>query len=80
MALAAKYLPLSSILTDPVFILVAFILTITPPAVQISQICQINKVFEREMAGILFWGYVVIVLPVIIGAVLLASQVILWVN
>lgn len=79
-ALAAKYLPLSSILTDPVFILVAFILTITPPAVQISQICQINKVFEREMAGILFWGYVVIVLPVIIGAVLLASQVILWVN
>ncbi|KAF5103124.1 hypothetical protein D0Z00_000102 [Geotrichum galactomycetum] len=79
-ALAAKYLPLSPILTDPVFILVAFILTITPPAVQISQICQINKVFEREMAGILFWGYVVIVLPVIIGAVLLASQVILWVN
>jgi predicted permease len=79
-ALAAKYMCFSPILTDPVFILVAFILTITPPAVQISQICQINKVFEREMAGILFWGYVVIVLPVIIGAVLLASQVIFWVN
>lgn len=79
-ALAAKYITIFPILNDPVFILVAFILTITPPAVQISQICQINKVFEREMAGILFWGYVITVLPVIIGAVLLASNVIIWVK
>ena len=79
-AVCAKYMTLFPILKDPCFLLVAFILTITPPAVQLSQICQINKVFEKEMAGILFWGYVVVILPVIIVTVVLVSQVTEWIQ
>lgn len=80
-ALASKHLAFFfPVLQDPVFLLVAFILTVTPPAVQLSQICSLNKVFEREMAQVLFWGYVVVVLPMIVGAVVLVSRVIEWVR
>lgn len=78
--LAAKYLTVFPVLKDPMFVLVACILSITPPAVQLSQICSLNKVFEKEMAGILFWGYVVVVLPVVVMTVVLASQVIEWIK
>lgn len=80
-ALAAKYMSgVFPIVQDPVFLLIAFILTVTPPAIQLSQICQINRVFELEMAGVLFWGYAVAVLPMIVLVVLLASQTIAWIK
>lgn len=80
-ALAAKYMSgMFPIVQDPVFLLIAFILTVTPPAIQLSQICQINRVFELEMAGVLFWGYAVAVLPMVVLVVLLASQTIAWIK
>jgi predicted permease len=76
-ALSVKYLKLS-ILDDPIFLLVAFILTVSPPAIQLSQICQLNEVFEKEMAGVLFWGYVVLTLPSTIAIVVASLNVLDW--
>lgn len=78
-ALCVKFIKVS-IFDDPIFLLVAFILTIAPPAIQLSQICQLNKVYEKEMAGVLFWGYVVVTLPSTIFIVVLAIKVLDWVN
>lgn len=78
-SLCVKFLKIS-IFDDPIFLLVAFVLTIAPPAIQLSQICQLNKVFEKEMAGVLFWGYVVVTLPSTIFIVVLTTKVLEWVD
>ena len=54
-ALCVKYIK-ASILDDPIFLIVAFILTVSPPAIQLSQITQLNNVYQKEMSGVLFWG------------------------
>jgi predicted permease len=76
-ACSVKYLSVS-ILDDPIFLLVAFILTVSPPAIQLSQICQLNGVFEKEMASVLFWGYVVLTLPSTIIIVVSSLEVLNW--
>lgn len=76
-AFSVKYINIS-ILDDPIFLLVAFILTVSPPAIQLSQICQLNQVFEKEMAGVLFWGYVVLILPATIAIVIVSLDVLNW--
>jgi predicted permease len=76
-ALSVKIFPVS-ILDDPIFLVVAFILTISPPAIQLSQICQLNELYEKEMAGVLFWGYAVLTLPATIGIVAAALSVLQW--
>jgi predicted permease len=58
LALTAKYLSVS-ILDDPIFIIVCFLLTGAPSALQLAQICQINMVFEKTMGRILFQSYVI---------------------
>lgn len=58
LALIAKYVPVS-ILDDPIFIIVCFLLTGAPSALQLAQICQINEVYEGVMGKILFQSYVV---------------------
>ena len=58
LALAAKYIPVS-ILDDPIFVVVCFLLTGAPSALQLAQICQINEVYETVMANLLFQSYVV---------------------
>jgi len=58
LAVFAKYVPIS-ILDDPIFIIVCFLLTGAPSALQLAQICQINGVYENKMSQILFQGYVV---------------------
>ena len=58
LALAAKYVPVS-ILDDPIFVVVCFLLTGAPSALQLAQICQINEVYETVMAKLLFQSYVV---------------------
>ena len=78
-AICVKYLPIS-ILDDPIFLVVAFILTISPPAIQLSQICQLNELYEKEMAGVLFWGYVVLTLPTTIAIVVASLEVLKWSN
>ena len=66
------------ILDDPIFLIVAFILTISPPAIQLSQIVQLNNLYQKEMAGVLFWGYVVLTLPTTICIVVASLTVLKW--
>jgi hypothetical protein len=58
LALLAKYVPVS-ILDDPIFIVVCFLLTGAPSALQLAQTCQINNVYMGAMSTVLFQGYIV---------------------
>lgn len=58
LAIVAKYVPIS-ILDDPIFIIVCFLLTGAPSALQLAQICQINNVFVGAMSRLLFQSYVI---------------------
>ena len=58
LAMFAKYVPVS-ILDDPIFVIVCFLLTGAPSALQLAQICQINNVYEGVMGRILFQSYVI---------------------
>lgn len=58
LALMAKYVPIS-ILDDPIFVIVCFLLTGAPSALQLAQICQINNVYVGAMSKLLFQSYVV---------------------
>lgn len=78
-AVAVKYINVS-ILDDPIFLVVGFLLTVSPPAIQLTQITQINEFFEAEMASILFWGYAILSLPVSIIVVSAAIYVLQWAN
>ncbi|OBA20560.1 auxin efflux carrier [Metschnikowia bicuspidata var. bicuspidata NRRL YB-4993] len=76
-AACVKYVKVS-ILDDPIFLLVAFLLTISPPAIQLSQITQLNNIYQSEMAGVLAWGYVVLTLPTTIFIVVASLEVLKW--
>lgn len=76
-AICVKYVGIS-ILDDPIFLIVAFVLTVSPPAIQLSQITQLNGIYQKEMAGVLFWGYVVITLPATIFIVVTSLEVLKW--
>lgn len=76
-ALCVKYVNIS-ILDDPIFLVVAFVLTISPPAIQLSQITQLNNIYQMEMAGVLFWGYVILTLPTTIFIIVTALEVLKW--
>ncbi|KAI0535997.1 auxin efflux carrier superfamily [Xylaria digitata] len=76
-ALIAKHIPVS-ILDDPIFIVVCFLLTGAPSALQLAQICQINEVFEGVMSKILFQSYVVWILPSTLILVMLALETLEW--
>lgn len=76
-AACVKYINIS-ILDDPIFLIVAFILTISPPAIQLSQISQLNGIYQKEMSGVLFWGYVVLTLPTTIFIVVASLKVLKW--
>lgn len=58
-AIAAKFVPVS-ILDDPIFSVVLYLLLGAPSALQLSQICQINNVYEVVMSKLLFYSYVVL--------------------
>lgn len=76
-AMCVKFFKIS-ILDDPIFLIVAFILTTSPPAIQLSQITQLNNIYQKEMAGVLFWGYVVFSLPSTIFIVVVSLEVLDW--
>lgn len=66
LAFAAKFVPVS-ILDDPIFVIVCFLLTGAPSALQLAQICQINGVYEGVMSKLLFQSYVIwLVFPILI--------------
>ncbi|RCI08727.1 hypothetical protein L249_4686 [Ophiocordyceps polyrhachis-furcata BCC 54312] len=77
LALMAKYLPVS-ILDDPIFIVVCFLLTGAPSALQLAQICQINAVYEKTMGRVLFQSYVIWILPSTLVLVMMALEVVQW--
>lgn len=77
LAIAAKWLPIS-ILDDPIFVVVCYLLMGAPSALQLAQICQINGVYESVMARILFWSYVVVILPSTVVLVVTAVEVVKW--
>lgn len=58
LAVVAKKVPVS-ILDDPIFIIVCFLLTGAPSALQLAQICQINNVYMGAMSKLLFQSYVI---------------------
>jgi predicted permease len=58
LAFIAKYVPIS-IVDDPIFVIVCFLLTGAPSALQLAQICQINGVYEGVMSKLLFQSYVI---------------------
>ena len=58
LAFVAKYVPVS-IVDDPIFVIVCFLLTGAPSALQLAQICQINGVYENVMSKLLFQSYVI---------------------
>ncbi|KAH3668366.1 hypothetical protein OGAPHI_002120 [Ogataea philodendri] len=74
---AVKYISLS-ILDDPIFLVTSFLLITSPPAIQLSQICQLNEIYQKEMAGVLFYGYVILTLPVTIVIVVSALECLKW--
>ncbi|KAK5938502.1 hypothetical protein PMZ80_009473 [Knufia obscura] len=77
LALTAKFIPVS-ILDDKIFIIVCFLLTGAPTALQLAQICQINNVFMPVMSNILFQSYVIWILPSTLILVLLALETVEW--
>lgn len=77
LALLARYLNIS-ILDDPIFVIVCFLLTGAPSALQLAQICQINNVYEKTMGRVLFQSYVIWILPSTLVLVMMALEVIEW--
>ncbi|KAI9669170.1 MAG: hypothetical protein M1829_005171 [Trizodia sp. TS-e1964] len=79
LALIAKYVPVS-IVDDPIFVIVCFLLTGAPSALQLAQICQLNGVYENVMAKILFQSYVIWILPSTLILVMCALETVQWAN
>ncbi|KAJ5764990.1 hypothetical protein N7520_004549 [Penicillium odoratum] len=77
LALLAKFVPIS-ILDDPIFIIVCFLLTGAPSALQLAQICQINNVYVGAMSKLLFQSYVVWILPSTLFLVICGLEVLEW--
>ncbi|KAK3117820.1 hypothetical protein LTR53_000369 [Teratosphaeriaceae sp. CCFEE 6253] len=77
LALMAKYVPVS-ILDDPIFIVVCFLLTGAPSALQLAQICQVNGVFMGAMSSLLVASYVGAIFPSTLCLVMLALEVLEW--
>ncbi|KAI1440965.1 auxin efflux carrier [Annulohypoxylon stygium] len=77
LALFAKFVPVS-ILDDPIFVIVCFLLTGAPSALQLAQICQINEVYEGVMSKILFQSYVIWILPSTLVLVMMALETVEW--
>ncbi|KAH0260222.1 auxin efflux carrier, partial [Aureobasidium melanogenum] len=77
LAIFAKYVPVS-ILDDPIFVIVCFLLTGAPSALQLAQICQLNGVFMGVMSKLLVQSYVVWILPSTLILVMLALEVVEW--
>jgi predicted permease len=66
------------LLGDPIFRLTMVMLSASPTAVNMMQICQINGFFEKKMARLLFWSYCVVGVPGILVWVMVALQASTW--
>jgi auxin efflux carrier family protein len=77
------------VLCDPIFWVVCWLLIGSPTAVQLTQITQLNNVFEGEMATVLsllivaniqvlWWDYVVFCAPLTMALVIGSLEVLGW--
>ncbi|KAL2414234.1 putative transporter [Exophiala dermatitidis] len=76
-ALVAKFAPVS-IVGDKIFVIVVYLLSGAPVALQIGQITTTNNVYPDLMSRILFQSYVVWILPSTLILVLLALETVEW--
>ncbi|KAF9151635.1 hypothetical protein BG015_006419 [Linnemannia schmuckeri] len=67
-----------ALLGDPIFRLTMVMLSASPTAVNMMQICQINGFFEKKMARLLFWSYCVVGVPGILIWVMVALEASTW--
>lgn len=77
LALVVKKLSIS-IMGDPIFIVVCFLLSGAPSALQLAQICQINGVYVGVMSELLFQSYIVWIFPSTLILVTCALKVVEW--
>jgi predicted permease len=77
LALTAKYVPVS-ILDDPIFIIVCFLLTGAPSALQLAQMCQLHNVYMGAVGKLLVQSYVVWLMPSTLVLVTCALKVVEW--
>ncbi|KAF2143336.1 uncharacterized protein K452DRAFT_225274 [Aplosporella prunicola CBS 121167] len=77
LALLGKFAPVS-IIGDPIFMIVCFLLSGAPSALQLAQICQLNNVYMGAMSTLLFQSYVVWILPSTLVLVMMALEVVEW--
>ena len=77
LAIVAKYVPVS-ILDDPIFVIVCFLLVGAPSALQLAQICQTKGVYMGAMSKLLFQSYVVWIFPSTMILVMCALEVVEW--
>ncbi|KAJ9638304.1 hypothetical protein H2199_006991 [Coniosporium tulheliwenetii] len=77
LAILAKFAPVS-IMDDPIFLIVCFLLTGAPSALQLAQICQLNGVYMGAMSRLLFHSYVIWILPSTLILVTCALKVVQW--
>ncbi|KAL2867564.1 auxin efflux carrier [Aspergillus lucknowensis] len=77
MFLTVKYVNVA-ILEDPIFVIVCYLLSGAPTALQLAQICQINGAFEKTMDRILFHSYAIWLLPSTLVLVMLALGALQW--
>lgn len=62
----------SELAGDPMFLVSMIVVGCTPTAINLSQITQVNAIFEEEMLNVLFWSYGVVCIPVCTFVVSLA--------
>lgn len=72
-ALLARFAPVS-VVDDPIFLVVVFILVGSPTAIQVAAMCQLNDVFEVEIASICWYSYAVLTIPSTLILVVLALK------
>ncbi|KAF4333692.1 hypothetical protein FBEOM_12488 [Fusarium beomiforme] len=77
LALMAKYLPIS-ILNDPIFVAVCFLLAGAPSDLELAQICQVNGIFVTTIGRVLFQSYVMWIFPSTLVLVIVALEVVEW--
>ncbi|BFZ53870.1 hypothetical protein PYCC9005_000901 [Savitreella phatthalungensis] len=69
----ARFAPVS-VVDDPIFLVVMFILIGSPTAIQVSSMCQLNDVFEKEIAMICWYSYALLTIPSTLLLVVLALK------
>jgi predicted permease len=75
LAIIARFAPIS-VVDDPIFIVVLFLLIGSPTAIQVASICQLNDVFEEEIATICWYSYAILTMPTTLILVVLSLEVV----